>query len=156
MSDSIQHSQMVKELQEIVELCKQSPAKLELGIINLQHLINGMKGFELAPKAYLSLFESENNNSSNPNSSKKPKPLCDPADYPASGKLNNIYGRYLKCYELKQLAIAINNSDSSLYLSRNTKRSKPELLKWFTNNWDKVEPIIFANHFETMTFIVES
>ena len=155
MSDSTQHSLMAKEIQEIVNLCKQSPSKLEVGIVNLHSLYKAMKGFELAPKAYISLFDSNNNKSSTKSqaieSSKKAKTKINSEKYPVLLKLGQIYGRVLKSTEMKDLAIIISKK-SGLYLNRDQKRNKAQLLDWFSDNWDIIEPIIRQNSLENINF----
>lgn len=156
MSDSTQHSQMVKELQEIVELCKQSPSKLEVGIANLNCLYRAMKGFELAPKAYVSLFNTnpankyQDKNTINAIKAKK-KAKTELENSPAILKLGKIYGRTLKSTEMKELAIIISQK-TGLFLNRDQKRNKIQLLNWFSANWDTIEPVIIDNELDKMNF----
>lgn len=156
MSDSTQHSQMVKELQEIVELCKQSPSKLEVGIANLNSLYKAMKGFELASKAYVSLFNSSSINKIQDKNSinaikAKNKLKNDLETSPAILKLGKIYGRTLKSTEMKDLAIIISQK-TGLFLNRDQKRNKIQLLNWFSANWETIEPVIIENELDKMTF----
>lgn len=156
MSDSTQHSQMVKELQEIVELCKQSPSKLEVGIANLNSLYKAMKGFELASKAYVSLFNSSSINKIQDKNSinaikAKNKIKNDLETSPAILKLGKIYGRTLKSTEMKDLAIIISQK-TGLFLNRDQKRNKIQLLNWFSANWEIIEPAIIENELDKITF----
>lgn len=154
MSDSTQHSQMVKELQEIVELCKQSPSKLEIGIANLNSLYKAMKGFELASKSYISLFSSNtvNKNQQTMNAiSQKSKAKLDSENSPAILLLGKIYGRTLKSSEMKELAIIVSQK-TGLFLTRDQKRNKNQLLNWFSTNWKIIEPVIKENDLDKMNF----
>ena len=145
MSESSQHSRIAKLVQDIIEACKNDPTRMEVAIANFDCLIKAMRQYELAPRYYNAALEDPDPSYTPPGQPNIPisdKGNNDPYKYPVVGELEKIFGKKLRQSELQKVGKFLAQK-IGLRLDRETKRSKPMLIQWFSAHWETLHSKIY-------------
>lgn len=145
MSESSQHSQIAKLIQDIISACREDPSRIEVAIANFEALITSITRYALAPAYYNTALEGariQHVQPGQPNMLPQDRQGKDPYKFPVVGQLEKIFGQKLKQKQLQEIG-KILAEKIGLKLDRDTKRSKPQLLKWFSVNWETLHPRIY-------------
>ena len=128
MSQSNQHSRIASLIQEIIDACKTDPTRLEVATVNFESLIKAMKLYEKAGGYFKAMLDDASSSKANSKSS-------------VIDELQKVVGQKMKHQDLLKLATYLSGK-IGLKISREMKRNKVYLIRWYEWNWDKLYPMI--------------
>jgi hypothetical protein len=146
MSESTQHSRIANYIHEIIQGCQNDPVRLEVATVNFTSLITAMKLYERAPSHFKAIIDEADNP---PAQLGQPTFMAIPAfgenanmyRNPVIGPLEEMFGRKLKQRELATYGKIVAER-LSLKLDRETKRNRAKLLRWYSDNWEALRPMM--------------
>jgi hypothetical protein len=146
MSESTQHSRIANYIHEIIAACQNDPTRLEVAAVNFTSLIQAMKLYSRAPRHYNAIFEEGESSAAQPGQATfaPAHPFGENPDLyktPVIGPLEEMIGHKLKQKELAQLGKMLSDR-TAIRLDRDTKRNRPKLLRWYSDHWDALGPVI--------------
>ena len=130
MSQSNQHSRIASLIQEIIDACKTDPTRLEVATVNFESLIKAMKLYEKADRYFKAIIDEADNSNKN-------------IKLPVMEELQKIFGRKVKQQDLLKLATYLCTK-TGLNISREMKRNKIFLIRWYEWNWETLYPLIHS------------
>jgi hypothetical protein len=146
MSESTQHSRIANYIHEIITGCQNDPVRLEVATVNFTSLLTAMKLYERAPRHFNAIIDEADN----PPAQLGQQTFMAMPSFPESadmyknpviGPLEEMFGRKLKQQELVVFGKVVAER-LSIKLDRDTKRHRGKLLRWYSDNWGIVRPMM--------------